>query len=155
MDLIKKCKVVIAVVLPILILVLIRSFGSNHFKSNAKKWAEPSVMRSNIISVDRTGDLPGNKLIINLNTGENVIKDNGVEYLNVSADSILSKNILRTISNHRGPVLLYSTETAVSARLWMVLSQLGYRNIYILTNDSGNETIKNKFRPDSLIRPEL
>lgn len=155
MDLIKKYKLVIAVVLLILILVLIRSFGSNHFKSDAKKWAEPSVMRSNIISVDRTGDLPGNKLIINLNTGKNVIKDNGVESLNVSADSILSKNILRTISKHSGPVLLYSTEAAVSARLWMVLSQLGYRNIYILTNDSGNETIKNKFRPDSLIRPEL
>ena len=101
------------------------------------------------------GTFRGNKLIINLNAEKNVIRDNRVESLNVSADSILSKNILRTISKHSGPVLLYSTEAAVSARIWMILSQMGYRNIYILTNDPENEAIKNKFRPDSLIRPEL
>jgi hypothetical protein len=155
MGLIKKYKVVIAVVLPVLILVLLRSFGSNHFKSDAKKLAEPSVLRSNIISVDNTGTLPGKKLIINLNEEKNLISGNGVESLIVSADSILNKNILRTIGKHEGPVLLYSADVAVSARLWMLLSQLGYRNLYILADDTDNEISKNKFRPDTLVRPEL
>lgn len=155
MKLIKKYKVVIAVVLPILILVLIRQFGDYHFQSDAKKWAEPSVKRSNIISVDQILTLPGKKLIINLNEEKNVIRDTGVKSLNISSDSILSKNILRTINKHSGPVLLYSSDAAVSVRVWMVLSQLGFRNIYILTNDSDNEAIKNKFRPETIIRPEL
>ena len=41
MYLLKKYKAVIIVVLPILILVLLRYFGPNHFKSDAKRWAEP------------------------------------------------------------------------------------------------------------------
>ena len=66
MEFINRYKVVIAVVLPVLILVLIRSFGANHFKSDPKKWAEPSVMRTNIITPEQAGILSGNKLFINL-----------------------------------------------------------------------------------------
>lgn len=155
MDLINKYKVVIAVVLPILILVLIREFGPNHFKSNAKRWAEPSVTRSNIISGERTGNLSGENLIINLNEDLSGIKELTTYAVNIPADSILSKKNLNTIRNHDGPVVLFSSETAVSARIWMVLSQMGYKNIYILTNDSDNEVFKNKFRSDTLVRPEL
>ena len=73
----------------------------------------------------------------------------------IAADSILSKNNLSIIRKHDGPVLLVSSETAVSARIWMVLSQMGYKNIYILTNDADSEVLKYKFRPDTLVRPEL
>ncbi|TAL71551.1 MAG: hypothetical protein EPN88_05570, partial [Bacteroidetes bacterium] len=66
MGFIKKYKVIIAIVLPILILVLIRSFGVNHFKTDAKKWIEPSVLQSNIITGEQFANLPGDKLIINL-----------------------------------------------------------------------------------------
>lgn len=155
MDLINKYKVVIAVVLPILILVLIREFGTNHFKSNAKRWAEPSVTRTNIISGEQTGTLSGENLIINLNEDSSAIKELTMYAVNIPADSILSKKNLNTIRNHDGPVVLFSSETAVSARIWMVLSQMGYKNIYILTNDSDNEVFKNKFRSDTLVRPEL
>ena len=155
MNLINKYKVVIAVVLPILILVLIREFGTNHFKSNAKRWAEPSVTRSNIISGEQHGTLSGENLIINLNEDFRAVKEFTTYAVNIPADSILSKKNFNIIRNHDGPVVLFSTETAVSARIWMVLSQMGYKNIYILTNDSGNEVFKYKFRSDTLVRPEL
>jgi hypothetical protein len=155
MGIIHKYKVVIAVVLPILILVLIRQFGGNHFQTDAKRWSEPSIMRSNIITEEKIGTLSGEKLIINLGEGNREIKDMGMELLNIPADSVLSKNILHTIGKHDGPLLLYSSETAVSARIWMVLSQMGYKNIFILTNEADNEISKNKFRPDTIVRPEL
>ncbi|MCX6327093.1 MAG: hypothetical protein NT144_10660 [Bacteroidia bacterium] len=154
MSLIKNYKVVIAVVLPILILVLFRSFGTNHFKSDAKKWAEPSAMRSNIITIEKTGTLSGEKLFLNLDDGGSGINGITRDELNIPSDSILCKKYLNIIRNHDGPVLLFSTETAVSARIWMILSQMGYKNIYILTNDADNEVFKSKFRPDTLIRPE-
>lgn len=153
MGIIHKYKVVIAVVLPILILVLIRQFGGNHFQTDAKRWSEPSIMRSNIITEEKIGTLSGEKLIINLGEGNREIKDMGMELLNIPADSVLSKNILHTIGKHDGPLLLYSSETAVSARIWMVLSQMGYKNIFILSNNSENEVFKSKFLPDTLLRP--
>jgi predicted AlkP superfamily pyrophosphatase or phosphodiesterase len=69
MDFLKNNKALIAVILPILILVLLKSSGVNHFKSNSKKWAEPSFKRSNIVYGDQLDSLPGEKLIINLGEG--------------------------------------------------------------------------------------
>jgi hypothetical protein len=151
----RKYIVVIAIVLPVLILVLIRSFGTNHFKAGAKKWAEPSVSRSNIISQDQIGDLPGKKLIINLEEKGNGLHDLKNEIVYVRPDSVLSNRNLTIIQKNSGPVLLFSSESGVSAKVWMLLSQLGYTNIYILTADPDNEVIKNKFRPDTLVRPEF
>jgi 3-mercaptopyruvate sulfurtransferase SseA len=74
---------------------------------------------------------------------------------NIPADSILSKKYLNTIRKHNGPVILFSSEMAVSARIWMLLSQMGCKNIYILTNNTDNEVFKSKFRPDTVTRPEL
>ena len=155
MELINRYRVVIAVVLPILILVLIRSFATYHFKSDAVKWAEPSVLRYNIISFDKALSLPGNKLFVNL-VGENgVINTPGMKSINIPADSIMNKKVLHLMNNNDGPVLIYSSEEAVSARVWMILSQLGHGNIYIVSDDPENEVMKNKFRPDTLVRPEL
>jgi rhodanese-related sulfurtransferase len=155
MDLIKKYKVVIAIVLIILILVLIRSLGANHFKSDAKRWAESSVIQSNIITGDRIGTLSGEKLIINLSEEGSGINEMTRNALHIPADSLFSKNNLNAIRKHDGPVLLFSSETAVSARIWMLLSQMGYKNVFILTNVIDNEVFKHKFRPDTSVRPEL
>jgi rhodanese-related sulfurtransferase len=155
MNLIKKYIVVIAVVLPILILVLIRSFGTYHFRSDAVKWAQPSVLRSNIISFDMAVSLPGNKLFVNLVGEIGAILTPGMRSINIPADSILNKKVLHLMNNNDGPVLLYSSDEGVSARVWMILSQLGHSNIYIVSDDPENEVMKNKFRPDTLIRPEL
>lgn len=88
MELIKKYRLIIAVVLPILILVLIKALVTTHFKSDVKKWAEPSVTRSNIITEKKAGLLAGEKLILNLD--KKVRKNNGIQNdtLFVSPDSV-------------------------------------------------------------------
>jgi hypothetical protein len=151
----RKYKVVIAVVLPVLILVFLRSVGTNHFKADAKNLAEPSLNRSNIISMDMIGTLPGKKLIINLGEKANSLNEKSCAEVKINPDSVLSSKSISLISRYDGPVLLSSSEPSVSARVWMVLSQMGYTNIYILTADSDYEVIKNKFRPDTLVRPEF
>jgi hypothetical protein len=154
-NIIDKNKIVLAVVLPILVLVIIRSFSTNHFKTDANKCAEPAFLHSNIITAGQEGTLPGKKLTINL--GKNINKTGFItrDVLNISADSILIKRNLKIIRDHNGPVLLFSPEPAVAARIWMVLSQLGYKDIYILALSSDNEVLKYKFQPDTLVRPEL
>ena len=153
-ELLKNYKVVLLVVVPILILVLIRSLSTNHFKTDAKKWAEPSVLQSNIITTEKYGSLSGNILIIHLdekkiaNTG---IKGNEIE---IVPDAILQSENLKKIKKNDGPVLLFSADPAISSRIWMVLSQLGCKNIFILTKEADNEVLKYKFRTDSIISPE-
>jgi hypothetical protein len=154
MNIFKNLRVVILIVAPILILALIRSVSSYHFKNDVKKWAEPSVMRSNVISAEKVSSLKGEILLINL---DSVIKTQPINAssLNIKSDSVLVKKNFNLIRKHHGPVLLSSYEIAVSARIWMVLSQMGIQNVYILAKDIDNEVFKNKFRPDTIIRPEL
>jgi hypothetical protein len=45
---------------------------------------------------------------------------------------ILEKENLSLIRKNNGPVILFSEDSSVSARIWMVLSEMGMRNIYIL-----------------------
>jgi hypothetical protein len=150
MEFIKKYKLVIVVVLPILILVLIRSAGLNHFKNDAKKWAEPSIKQSNRITIEQAGSLKKKSLTINLDKDVVRIRELTGDVQNIPADSVLRKNHVSMILKHDGPVMLFSSDPGLSARIWMILSQMGCRNIYILTNSSDNEVFKYKFRPDTL-----
>ena len=150
MELLKSYGVVITLVLIVLVLVVIRSTGINHFKNDARKMAEPSVTHSNTITTEQAGSLKGNNLTINLDNkmipGEEITGD----LKNIPADSILDISYLRIIRKHNGPTLLFSIESSVSSRIWMVLSQMGLTDLYILTDSTGIGVLKYKFRPDTL-----
>jgi len=155
MNLINRYRIIIAVVLPFLILVAVRTCMTGSFKYNARKWAEPSFNSSNIISKTEIGKLSGEKLIIDLEPDINTMAGKSVAEVTIPPDSLLSRKYLKTIRDHKGPVIISSSDPALSARLWMVISQTGCRNLYILTSSNDNEVFKNEFRPDTLVRPEL
>jgi len=154
MELIKKYRVILIVVLPVLILVLIRSTGFNHFKSDSKKWATPSLIHSNTVSSEQFPRLGGKSVIICL---DKAAVPEGItgEVQNVASDSLLTRGSVKRILSHDGPVLLNSSDPALSARLWMLLSQMGCRNIYILANNSDDEVLKYKFQPDTVSGTDL
>jgi hypothetical protein len=151
MELIKKNKVVIVTFIILLVLIIIRSSGLNHFRNDAKKWAELSVKKSNRITLKQAESLAGKRLVINLDKGGSHLRELTGEIQNIPADSVLSKNHIAYIMKHNGPVLLYSFEPGLSARIWMIISQMGCRNIYILTDSLDNEVLKYKFRPDTIM----
>lgn len=155
MEFVKSNKVVIAIVLIIVVLVLIRVSGVNKFKNDAKRWAEPSIKQLNTISLAQAETLKGRNLIINLDKDVGRIREITGDVQNISADSILSKRHVNSIMKHNGQVLLFSSDPGLTARIWMILSQMGCRNIYILTTNPDNEILKYKFRPDSLTGTKL
>jgi len=155
MQFLVKYKTVIAIAVIIIILVVVRTFSTGHFKNDAKKLARPSFNHSVIISKEQISTIAGNILIVNLNEDKKLMKDLPEGVVNIPADSVLNRENFKIISGHKGPVLLLSSDPAVSSRIWMVLSQMGRRDIFILTDNPDNEVFKNKFRPDTLIRPEI
>jgi hypothetical protein len=154
MENLKKYRFVSAVFLFLLAAVLYRSFNHSVFRYDAPKLAGLSFQGSNIVTEDQ---IPGfqNALIIDLNNPE-ILKDKYSEStLKVNPDSILEKKNIRRIIKNRGPVILVSSENTISARIWMLLSQKGIKNIFILSEEKDFEVLKNKFRPDTLSVPEL
>jgi hypothetical protein len=155
MKILKKYQIVITIVLPFLILIIIKTFNATSFKYDAKKWSVPSFNGSNIVSTSETGSLPGNRLIINLDNGNNEEFDKSAPMVEIQPSAILERKNINLMRDHKGTLLLYSGDPALSARIWMVISQTGIRNIYIMTSDKDNEIFKYKFRPDTLTRPEF
>ena len=143
-GIIKQYGVVLAIILPIMVLILFTSIGPYHFKSDVKKQVETSFLHSNVISFDQINGIQGNKLIINLNRESSLPVGTKNTAIDIPADSVLNKSILKNIISHKGPVLLYADDLALTSRMWMILSQLGCSNIFILTKDPDNENPVNQ-----------
>jgi hypothetical protein len=154
MNFLKRYKIIIAIVVPLLFLLALRTFSIESFKYDAKKWAEPSFDLSNVIIADKIATLDGEKLIIYLDRNSPEI-GSSFSGIHVPPDSVLNGTYIKRIRDHKGPVLLFSSDPALSARLWMIISQTGCRNLYILAAENNNEIFKNEFRPDTMARPEL
>jgi hypothetical protein len=154
MNALKKYLSISAVFLIVLFAVLYRSFNQSGFRYDATKLAVSSIHGSNIITEEQIAALQNDALIIELSS-PGLLKGKYLDItMKINPDSILLKKNLRKIRNHQGPVILLSSENSISARIWMLLSQKGLKNILILSQEKDFEVLKNKFRPDSLSMPE-
>lgn len=154
MELIKKYAYIILITLIITVLVIIRSTGTNHFRYDAKRRAEPSFSGFNIVTSDKISVLKGDILIVSLGNEQKPNIGIAGRVLSVPPDSILAKKYSKAIRSNSGPVILFSTDFSVSSKVWMILSQAGYKNLFIYSSDSDDEALKKEIRPDSLTRPE-
>jgi hypothetical protein len=155
MRIVKQYWLVFSIFLLVSLLVLIRTFSQKNFRYDAVKWAEPSAIGSNILTEDQVSELNGKKLLVSLGNEASVSKQFQDITLRMSPESILDKENFNRIRRNKGPVILSSDYSSVSAKTWMVLSEMGLKNIYVLSNRSDYEIRETKFRTDSAIRPEL
>ena len=155
MKILKKYIIVIAIALPALLLITFKTFNASGFKYDAKRWSMPSFSCSNLMNTSDTGSLQGEKLLIILDKATAGKFDKSALTMMIPPNAILKRQYLKLMREHKGPILLFSADPALSARIWMIISQTGVKNIYILTNDRDNEIFKYKFRPDTLARPEF
>ena len=153
-NILKKYWLIIAVVAPVILLVILRSAGTNRFKQGAGKLAIPSINMSNIITPESIKSLKGPILVIGLDDKKLNLTELVKDEIDIKPESLLLKENLTLIRKNKGPVILLSTDKSISARVWMVLNQMGIENIYIFAENMDDEVLKYKFRPDTMARPE-
>lgn len=154
MKILKQYRLVLAIILLAASAILIRTYNFRSFKYDAVKLAEPSVLRTNIITEDQIAQIKGERLIVDLRPEGATNEMSGEISLKVNPDSILAKKYLDILRKQDGPVILASSDNSVSSRIWMVLSQMGMKNIFILSKQQNPEELKKEFRPDSVSGPE-
>lgn len=146
----KKNPGLILIVFIVVLLVLIRALSGNHFKNDAKRWAKPSMSKSNIISSEELGTMKGHYQLISLGKGSVPLTDS-VNTQRIDPDSIFTKKYIKSILKFEGQIILYSSDPGISARIWMMLSQMGRTNLFILTNGENNEVLRYKLGSDSIL----
>jgi len=143
--------IIILIVLPVAILVLIRATTPDRFKPDARKLAEPSFSHSNTMSWEQLATFTSGYMIIDLDEQGSLLENHpGIPAIKLPPALLLEKAGHEVLRSNKSPVLLYSTEQAISARVWMLLSQMGYHNLYILAEDPDNEEMKYTFQPDTV-----
>ena len=155
METIKNYRIVIIFIVVVLILVIIRLALPGRFKPDATKWAKPSFDGSELITPEDFASLQGDNLVIALDDQAVPELPSDISKVRISPDSILAEGNLKLIRKNEGTVALISADPSLSAKMWMILKQMGIKDLYIMTSENDNEALKNKFRPDTLFRPEL
>jgi len=134
---------------------LVKILSTGNFRIDAIKWANPSITQSNLITSDKLADLGGKLLIVNISEKGSRFSGTG-DVLDIPAGQILEKENMKKLKKYKnGHIILFSDDPSLNARIWMLLSQMGFSNLYILNENGNDEVLKYKFRPDTLNRPEF
>jgi hypothetical protein len=140
---------VILVVLPVIVLVLIRAMMPGSFKPDAGKRAGASFTGANLLTRDQVAALGSKPLVVKIGNEMAATENRPSDTLYVEAGRLLEKENLKAIEGYQGVILLVSDNPAISAKAWMILSQMGYRELYVFAEKENSEVLKYKFRPDS------
>ena len=114
-------------------MVLVRSVRQNSFRYDAVRWAAASADGSNLISPNQIAVAGEQVLLISLGNMTEVPAQFKEQAVMISPGEILGKEELKLIRKNRGPVILSSDDPSVSARVWMILSEMGIKNLFILS----------------------
>ncbi len=130
--LLKEYRFVFLFIVILGILVLVRTYDHGRFRYDAVRWASPSADGAALISSAELSHAAGTVLFL-LPDGSVTPPDiPDSEVLAVGVDSLIEKKNLRRIRRNDGVVVICTEDVSMAAGVWMVLSQTGIRNLYIL-----------------------
>jgi len=133
MKFLKQNWLILTILALVISLVLIRSFSRDSFRYDAVRWAASSADGTNLISPDQIALAGEQVLLISLGNMAEIPVQFKERSVMIPPGSILEKENMRMIRRNIGPVILWSDNASVSARVWMVLSEMGIKNLYILS----------------------
>lgn len=142
------------IVIPIAAGVIIRETGTR-YGHDARALAAPSFDNSRVIGWEQLAAMKQNTLVVDLSSQGVLLQDSRAGMVHIPAAQLLEQASIDTLRAHSGDMrILYSPDPGEAARAWMMLVQMGYRNMYILSDDPKEEEMKYPFQPASETQTE-
>ena len=150
----KNLKFVILIIVVLLILVIVRNSDQNLFKQDVKRAIEATQNNGNMLSHDQLSQLKGSWMVVNI--GNIDLPDSvQVEHsMRIPFENLLNQTNRKILEEVDGDLILYSADVATASKAWVILNQMGFKNIYILNTGGNPEELKYKFQPDTTARLE-
>jgi len=154
MNQLKNLKVVILVIGILLVLVVVRVSDQNLFKKDAKTAIEATRNNSNVISFNQLRQQKNPWMVVNI--GNSDIPDSmKIEHsMKIPFENMLDQANRKILEKVDGNLILYSADVATASKAWVILNQLGFKNVFILSAGENPEELKYKFQPDTSARLE-
>lgn len=139
---------ILGVLVLLLILVLVRTFNSNLFKRNVNE----ALTDTNevTISVQELNNLQEDYFIVELDA----VNQRFPNSMAIPFNQLLLKENKEKLESLDGNILLYSVDIATSSKAWVILNQLEFKEVFILSEEKNPEALKYEFQPDTTIRLE-
>lgn len=147
----KSLKIVLMVLAVVLVLVIVKTVGKNGFKQDAKSAIEAVNSKNFIISVN---DLEKNKseyLIVEMDESGSQRFENS---LKISFEKLLDESNLQKLKDSDKKIILVSADISTVSKAWVILNQLDFENVFVLSEDENPEVLKYEFQPDTAARLE-
>jgi len=136
------------------VLVISRIFNPNLFKRETQAAIENALNTGFVISEDQLKTKNNPYLLVDLNHTTVVSQDNPENSVHIPFEKLLDKTSQDILKNNNGEIVLVATDNTTSSKAWVILNQLGYKNVIILEKKQNQEVLKYKFQPDTIIRLE-
>jgi len=146
MKKLKGLKIVLLALLVVLVLVIVKTTGKNRFKQDAQNVIE--AVKSNNFQVTMN-DLKGTEnqyFIVDLTESGSAQFENSVK---ISFEKLLDETTLQKLKETENKILLVSDDNSVAVKAWVILNQLDFRNVYLLTDEENGEVLRYEFKPDT------
>ena len=156
MQQLKNLKFVIIGIVILLILVIIRISDQNLFKKEVKTAIEAAKNNGNSLSLDQLSQLKSTWMVVNI--GNSDLPDSisiHVEHsMKIPFENLLDQTNRKILEGVNGDLILYSADVAAASKAWVILNQMGFKNVFILNISENPEQLKYKFQPDTTARLE-
>ena len=144
----KNIQWILGVLFVLLVLILVRTFNPNLFKRNVSEALTPATEMT--VSVEELSNLKDNYSIVELDDENQRFPNSEV----IPFSQLLEKENKEKLAALDGKILLYSSNIATSSKAWVILNQLEFDGLYILSDEENPEMLKYEFQPDTTIRLE-
>ena len=154
MNRIKSLKIIILVIGVLLVLVIVRNSDRKVFKEKAKTAIEAARNNSNLITINQLKKLTTPYLIIDIGSEPRPDSLQFQHAVKITFSQLLDKANRKVLDEASGELILYADDIATTSRAWVILNQLGYKNLRIILLEENPEALKYKFQPDTTARLE-
>jgi hypothetical protein len=156
-------------ILAVFILVIGYAILSSSFKLSASEVLRKGTSGTSFLTENALDTfVEGRLVLVNLGKNDSVYGIHPVHSVHIPMAELLSDKNRDLFSTNQSKVL-FSSDITQAAQAWILLTQLGYTNLYLLDTDTvssgqtknqagetrpGNETLKYRFIPDTAIVQE-
>jgi hypothetical protein len=152
MKQLKSLGLIILFLAVVLVLIVVRLLDKDLFKQEAGLAIEQSVAGGNLITsaeLKKSDDF----LFVNLST-DAADPESYENSVTISFEHILASENQNLIKGVQSKIVLYSEDNSDATKAWVILNQMGFKNIFLLETEENGEVLKYKFQPDTTARLE-
>ena len=155
MNKLKNLKFILLALAILMILVIVRNSDRNIFRNEVETAILAIQNNSNTLSPDQLHQMKSQWLVVNIGNSDLPDSLRIENSIRIPFANLLDEVNRKILDEMKGDLILYASDAASASKAWIILNQLGFKNVKILATEAIPEKLKYKFQPDTTARLEL